>query len=250
MPRLPRYAAPGSLQHVVQRGNNRAAIFARLSDYQFFRECVRSACEHAGCSVHAYVFMTNHVHLLMTPHRASSVASAMQSIGRRYVRYFNDVHERTGTLWEGRYRATLIDSERYLFTCYRYVELNPVRAGIAGEPRGYAWSSHACNAYGSNDPVVTPHERYLALGDEPQERQCAYRALFALALHEPALDAIRDATNKGWVLGTRAFRDGVASRLGRPTQPVSAGRAMKRFNSTLTPKCDRMIQLDSDPESC
>jgi len=236
MPRLARYAAPGTPQHIIHRGNNRAAIFARVADYRFFRECLRSACERYECSVHAYALMTNHVHVLVTPHRASSVAEMMQSIGRRYVRYFNDVHERTGTLWEGRYRATLIETDRYLFACYRYVELNAVRAGIVREPRAYAWSSHAFNAYGSNDPVVIPHERYVALGEDPEARQAAYRALFSLPLDDATIDDIRAATNKGWVLGTRTFRDSVAHRLGRRTQPVSGGRmAMKRFNSTLTP---------------
>ena len=225
MPRLLRYGAPGMPQHVIQRGNNRCAVFMRTADYQFFRECLRSACERHGCRVHAYVLMTNHVHLLATPADETGISRVMQTVGRRYVRYFNDVHERTGTLWEGRYRASLVQTDRYLFACYRYIELNPVRAGMIGKPHDYPWSSHAVNAYGSNDPVVAPHEEYEALGHDPAARQAAYRALFALELGEGTLDAIRDATNKGWVLGTRQFRDNVAVTLGRRTQPISGARS-------------------------
>jgi putative transposase len=169
--------------------------------------------------------MTNHVHLLATPTDETALSRVMQAVGRRYVRYFNDVHERTGTLWEGRYRASLVQSDRYLFACYRYIELNPVRAGLVSDPRDYAWSSHAVNAYGSNDAVVTPHERYEALGDDAAAQQAAYRALFAFELGDEALTAIRDATNKGWVLGTKQFRDEVAATLGRRTQPISGARS-------------------------
>ena len=232
MPRLPRYAAPGTPQHLIQRGNNRAAIFARTADYRFFRECLRSACEHHGCRVHAYVLMTNHVHLLVTPERASSLPGLMQSVGCRYVRYFNDVNGRTGTLWEGRYRASLIESDRYLFACYRYIELNPVRAGVVSTPGTYAWSSYGFNAAGSHDPVLTPHESYVALGKDPSARRAAYRGLVALGLDETTMRHIRDATNKGWVLGTKAFRDRMAERLGRRTQPISGGRgATERFEA-------------------
>ena len=129
MARLPRYAAVGVPQHVIQRGNNRSAVFAAESDYLFFRECLVAACMLHECELHAYVFMTNHSHLLMTPWTAGAVSSVMQDVGRRYVKRFNATYQRTGTLWEGRYRATLVDHESYLFTCYRYIELNPVRAG-------------------------------------------------------------------------------------------------------------------------
>ena len=146
MARLPRYAVPGQPQHVIQRGNNRSVMFLRPADYVRYLDNVRAACDQHGCAVHAYVLMTNHVHLLMTPTNAGGISRVMQSVGRRYVRYFNQSYQRTGTLWEGRYRAAAIDSEQYLFACYRYIERNPVRAGMVDDPADYRWSSHAANA--------------------------------------------------------------------------------------------------------
>jgi putative transposase len=215
-------------QHVIQRGNNRSALFVADSDYRFFRDCLRVACERHGCHVHAYVFMTNHVHLLMTPTSASSIAKVMQSVGRRYVRRFNDTHQRTGTLWEGRYKATLVDTEQYLLTCHRYIELNPVRAGLVPDPRRYPWSSHRANAFGASDPLVTPHERFHALGPDARTRRAAYRALFSDSPSDSTLGAIRDATNGGWALGSRRFRDEIASLLARRTLPALRGRRPRR----------------------
>jgi putative transposase len=190
---------------VIQRGNNRVPIFIRDEDYRFFRACLRSAISRFECSVHAYVLMSNHVHLLMTARAPDGIGRAMQSIGRRYVRYFNDQQGRTGTLWEGRYRATVIDTNRYLFTCIRYIEENPVRAGVVAHPLQYEWSSHAANAHGRDDPLVTPHPEYLNLGMTSNERCVAYRALFRSKLELSALDAIRDATNHAWALGGARF---------------------------------------------
>ena len=237
MPRLPRYAAPGVPQHVIQRGNNRSAQFLHVDDYRFYLECLRTACHRYGCLIHAYALMTNHVHLLVTPASNSAISRMMQSIGRRYVQYFNKQHQRTGTLWEGRYRASLVQTDQYLFACYRYIELNPVRAGLASNPGDYPWSSHNANAFGSIDPIVSPHDGYTALAADSRDRAAAYRALFEIDLEEQTIEAIRESTDKGWVLGSRQFRDEVAKRLRRRTQPISAGRrSVKR------------IQVDSDPE--
>lgn len=227
MARLPRYTAPGIPQHVIQRGNNRSALFAVESDYLFSRECLRAACEQHGCEVHAYAFMTNHVHMLATPSGDSTIGAMMQSVGRRYVRYFNTVYQRTETLWEGRYRATPIESAQYLFACYRYIELNPVRAGLVAHPSSYPWSSHAANAGGEYDPIVTPRAEYDALGPDAASRHAAYRALFDSALDESTMNAIRGATNGGWALGSRRFRDEVASLAKRRTHPLRAGRPRK-----------------------
>lgn len=216
MPRLLRFAAPGIPQHVIQRGNNRSAMFVSAADYELFRECLERACARHGCRVHAYVLMTNHVHLLVTPSGPAAVAKVMQSVGRRYVPRFNLRHHRTGTLWEGRYRATVIESERYLFACYRYIELNPVRAGIARTPRDYRWSSHLATAFGIDDPLVTPHERYRDLGPDAGVRRAAYRALFSNELPDSTLDEIRAATQRGEALGGERFRAEMASRLSGP----------------------------------
>lgn len=221
--RLPRYAAPGMPQHVIQRGNNRSAMFAALSDYRFFLDVLRDACEHHGCRVHAYVLMTNHVHLLMTPEAALGISRVMQTVGRRYVRCFNDAHGRTGTLWEGRHRATLVDTNRYFLTCQRYIELNPVRGGLVADPGSYRWSSYRANALGVDDPLVTPHACYESLAADPIGRQLAYRDIVGRELADDDLNEIRDATNHGWALGTKRFRDDIAAMLSRRTQPERRG---------------------------
>ena len=148
MARHPRFALPGHPQHVIQRGNNRDIIFVADEDYQFYRDRLAEACRRFGCHLHAYVFMTNHTHLLMTPSTAAGISQVMQSLGRVYVQYFNYRYHRTGTLWEGRFKATLIDTDRYLMTCHRYIELNPVRAGLVQRPEEYGWSSFLRNALG------------------------------------------------------------------------------------------------------
>jgi putative transposase len=215
-------------QHVIQRGNNRSVTFVADSDYRFFLDILRAACERHGCRVHAYVLMTNHVHLLMTPSTKFGISAVMQSVGRRYVRCFNDNHERTGTLWEGRYKATVVDTEHYLLGCYRYIELNPVRGGLVTDPRNYRWSSYRANALGVVDSLVTPHECYDALGVDPPSRQLAYRALVGAVLPAETLDEIRSATNAGWALGSKQFRDEVATLLARRTQPAIRGPRPRR----------------------
>jgi putative transposase len=218
MPRLPRCAPPDVPQHVIQRGNNRCACFAVDADYRFFRDCLSVACEKHGCRIHAYVFMTNHVHLLVTPSTETALAQVMQSVGRRYVGHFNSTYRRTGTLWEGRYKSTVIESSSYLFACSRYIELNPVRAGLADNPAAYPWSSYDANALGNRDALVSAHDLYLQLGRRPSARQAAYRGLFDVALDEATIGAIRDATQKGWTLGSRRFRREIAALVGRRTE--------------------------------
>jgi len=200
MSRQPRIVLPGQPQHVIQRGNNRDVIFVTDEDYRFYLEKLAAACLRFECELHAYVLMTNHVHLLMTPLTSQSISKVMQSLGRYYVQYFNDQYKRTGTLWEGRYKSTLLDSETYLLTCYRYIEMNPVRAGMVDHPSDYPWSSYACHAAGKRNPMLSPHDLYLQLGDSDDARQESYRALFDVQLERRDLDAIRHATNKSWGL--------------------------------------------------
>jgi putative transposase len=223
MARLPRYSLSGQAQHVIQRGNNRSTIFFSQDDCRFFLNCLRTACDKHGCAVHAYVLMTNHVHLLMTPNTPDAISKVMQSVGRRYVPYVNAVNERTGTLWDGRYRATLIDSDEYLLTCCRYIELNPVRAGIVRHPRRYTWSSYHAHAGGQADPLIQYHPRYLALGSAPLERQEIYRDLCKTELDQATLDLIRNVTNKAWVLGNDTFRKRIETSLQRRAQPLPRG---------------------------
>jgi putative transposase len=222
---MPRYTVPGQPQHVIQRGNNRAAVFSDANDHLVFAEWLADACVRHDCDIHAYVFMTNHLHLVLTPWSESAIGKVMQSVGRRYVHYFNRKQRRTGALWEGRYRATLIDSEAYLLRCYRYVELNPVRAGLVADPALYPWSSYRCNALGHDDSLVTMHELYFALGPDTESRQSAYRALFASVLDEPTMAEIRAATNKAWVLGQ--IQEGMI-RLNRRARPLARGGDQRR----------------------
>jgi putative transposase len=224
MARLPRYAAPGLPQHVIQRGNNRIAMFAATTDYQFFHQCLVKACQEHGCRVHAYVFMTNHVHLLMTPVSAAGIPAVMQDVGRRYVRRFNDTHGRTGTLWEGRYKATLVETRHYFLACQRYIELNPVRAGMVVQPADYRWSSYRANARGRVDPLVSAHDCYVALGPTAEHRRRAYRELCRVPIADDLLAEIRDATNRRWALGTQEFRTELAKSLQRRVEPAPRGR--------------------------
>jgi|SRR5438876_135651 len=227
MARLPRYFLPGQPQHVIQRGNNRTPIFVTDDDYSCYLDCLAAATQRHGADIHAYVLMTNHVHLLVTPHHPESLPRILQSVGRRYVQYFNYTYQRTGTLWEGRYKATLIDSAQYLLSCYRYIELNPVRAHMVATPGEYRWSSYRHHAQGTADNIITDHELYRALGGTDQERQAAYRALFAIHLDDSHLTEIRDATNKAWVLGDERFQNEVAALAQRRAHPLPKGRPKK-----------------------
>ena len=195
MARQPRVVLPSVPLHLIQRGNNRGPVFLAPEELARFRLLVRTASVDTGCAVHAYVFMTNHVHLLVTPNHVGSPARFMQMLSQAYARWFNGRHGRTGTLWEGRYRSAVIDSEQYLLVCSRYIELNPVRAAMVARPDDYRWSSFHANALGDDDALLTPHPSYAALGGSPAERRAAYRALFDDALDSTQLDAIRRATH-------------------------------------------------------
>lgn len=215
MARLPRIVVPGQALHIIQRGNNRQPCFFADDDYRFYLDCLSDAARRHGAQMHAYVLMTNHVHLLLTPDRESTPPTLLQSVGRRYVRYVNQVYRRSGTLWEGRYKSTLIDSDRYLLTCSRYIELNPVRAAMVAHPGDYPWSSFRGNAAGAEGPNLSPHPLYLALGDSPAARGQAYRALFDRHLDSQAVRAIREATEAGAVLGNNRFKEEIEAVLNR-----------------------------------
>lgn len=205
------------------------ALFAAEADYQFFRDALVEAPQY-GLAIHAYVWMTNHVHLLATPALEDSISKMFQSVGRRYVQYFNYTHKRSGTLWGRRYRATVVDSERYLLTLMRYIELNPLRAGMAAAPQDYPWSSHRRNALGeggANADWLTLHEEYTRLGLDDLARQEAYRALFVSAIDQGDLAEIRDCTHKGWALGSEWFRDAIEALGQRRASSKGVGRPRK-----------------------
>jgi putative transposase len=229
MARGPRLALSGVPLHVIQRGNNRNACFVGDGDRRLYLQCLGEAAAKHGCAIHAYVLMPNHVHLLVTPREGDGVSMMMQEVGRRYVRLFNDTYKRTGTLWEGRYKAAMIDSERYFLTCQRYVEQNPVRAELVANAADYSWSSHRHCAFGVRNALVTRHEIFAALGRDDDERRAAYNALFAEPIPPRDIHRIREATNKGWPLGSESFVRRIEAALGRPARPQKRGR--KRADS-------------------
>lgn len=223
MPRPPRLVLPGQPLHLIQRGNNRSTLFRSPEEYRRYQQVLQDASVRAACAIHAFVLMTNHVHLLVTPAAACGPARLMQAIGRQYVRWFNDRHQRTGTLWEGRYRSTLIDSDHYLLTCSRYIELNPVRAGLVERPEEYPWSSFRHNAYGAPNSLVTPHPLYDALGSAPEERQLAYRDLFTRPLATRAVENLRRAFQSERVLGRAVYVEALERVLERRLAPLPHG---------------------------
>jgi putative transposase len=199
MARPPRLVVPDVALHVVQRGVNRESCFREEADYLVYLTYLRDQLPASGCALHAYCLMTNHVHLLLTPRDPDSCARLMRGLGRHYVPYFNKRHGRTGTLWEGRFRSCLVDSARYVLACYRYIELNPVRAAMVAAAGEYRWSSHAGNAGRVHNRLLEPHAEYLALASEAA-RHAAYRQLFTESDELSFLEAVRNATNGGYAL--------------------------------------------------
>ena len=224
MPRRPRVIHPNVPQHIIQRGNNRQACFYADEDYQFYLEWLKEYAEKTGCKIHAYVLMTNHVHLLVSTEKAEAVGAMMKALGQRYVQYINKMYKRTGTLWEGRYKSCPTQAETYLLACQRYIELNPVRANMVNHPAEYKWSSYAVNAQGADTKIIKPHPLYLALGLDAASRQAAYRELFRYQLDIGLVDEIRKATNGNYALGNALFVQQIEDALGRRVTAGKAGR--------------------------
>ena len=197
MPRPPRLEPPGVPLHVLQRGNNRAACFFGDIDRRFYLKCLAESAARHACVIHAYVLMSNHVHLLVTPSKSGAIAATMQDIGRKYVRVINALHGRTGTLWEGRFKSSVIDSERYVLACHRYIELNPVRAGMVARPGDFLWSSHNHYCGIRDNALIADHDWFRALGLTLGERRSAFQDLFSEDLDEATLARIRGAINAG-----------------------------------------------------
>jgi putative transposase len=210
--------------HAVQRGNNRAACFHEDEDRSFYIHQLGRLLGEEGCALHAYCLMTNHVHLLLTPERAASCGRMFKRLGVLHTQYTNRRYGRTGTLWEGRFRSCLVQSEHYLIACQRYIELNPVRAGIVSHPGAYTWSSYRANAEGVQDFLIMPHRDYQCLGRDDNERRQEYRRLFGTHLDTEFLREIRSTTNGGYALGTEAFQQEVAQRIGRRAVRGMPGR--------------------------
>jgi len=227
MARLPRLIVAGLPHLSIQRGNNRQAIFFDDADRERYLTLLNEAARRLEVSIHAYVLMPNHVHVLATPPDATSLATMMQSIGRSYVRWINRRYHRSGTLFEGRFRSTVVDANRYLLTCTRYIELNPVRAALVTEPAAFRWSSHRHNVGLESNPMVTEHPVFWQLGNTPFERQGEYRRMFEAPISAGELDAIRRSTNSGFVLGDADFLAEVQAAAPRRASPARPGRPSK-----------------------
>jgi putative transposase len=210
--------------HLVQRGINREPCFFADEDYHCYLHWLQTSAADWDCAIHAYVLMTNHVHLLVTAERTDGPAKLMQSLGRRYVQYINRAYKRSGSLWEGRYKSSAVQAETYLFACMRYIELNPVRAGMVTDPAHYRWSSYRHNGLGQADARLTPHPLYLGLDVEPASRCNAYRALFRPQLDADAASEVREALKLGMPLGSERFAEAICTRLGIRRNTGKRGR--------------------------
>lgn len=228
MARHPRLIFPDVAVHIIQRGNNRNACFRADGDYLVYLAHLRHLSRKHQCDVHAYCLMTNHVHLLLTPNAADTCGVLMRDLGRSYVRYFNRRYARSGTLWEGRFRSCIAESPQYVLACYRYIELNPVRAGMVGLPGAYPWSSHGVNSGVHIDAMVKPHREFLALAAEPGARRAAYASLFEEPVEQGLLRSIRDATNGGYPLASEAFKSRLATTTGCRTERRKPGPQVGR----------------------
>ena len=230
MARLPRLTLPGYPHHIIQRGNNRQMIFVDTQDFATMMALLAENAHKFAVAVHAYVLMDNHFHLLATPATAEALPLMMQAVGRSYVRYFNQRHARSGTLWEGRYRSTLIETERYLLACMVYIDLNPVRAGMVAQPGAWQWSSHAHYLGQRIDKLVTPHALYWALGNTPFAREAAYAGLVQAGIGIGDQAALTDAALSGWALGDPEFVAELQNKSPRRVAKARAGRP------AITPK--------------
>ena len=226
MARLPRLTLPGHPHHIIQRGNNRQAIFATAADRQMMLDLLDENARKYSVAIHAYVLMDNHFHLLATPQSVDGLPQMMQAVGRRYVRYFNDSQQRSGTLWEGRYKSTLIQTERFLLACMAYIDLNPVRAGMVAQARDYPWSSHAHYIGLRIDKLLTPHPLVWALGNTPFAREAAYAELVQAGISAGQQQALTDSALRGWALGEPDFVKNLQKMTARRVSKSTAGRPL------------------------
>ena len=224
MARLPRLVVPHQPHHVIQRGVDQQVIFHEMADYLFFLDCLRVGARQFKVAVHAYVLMPNHLHLLVTPEDQQGLGRLMQWVGRHYVPYFNQKNHRSGTLGQGRYKAAVLDAERYLMLCSRYIDLNPVRAGLVVQAADYPWSSYQHHVGAKTDPLVVDHALYWALGNTPFARELAYKKLIDDGLNEAEVRLLSETTLKGWALGSDQFKNGLEKQVKRRVQPSRRGR--------------------------
>jgi REP-associated tyrosine transposase len=227
LPRRPRLSIAGIPWHIIHRGNNRESCFFAEDDYRYYLAVLKEQAHQYQCVIHVYALMPNHVHILLTPEKTDSASMMMKHVSQRYVQYINKKYHRSGTLWEGRFRSCLTQEEKYVIACYRYIELNPVRAGLVKDPSDYPWSSFRANALGETNALITPHKLYEGLGQNLEERQAAYRDLFRTPVNDETINEIRQATNGNFALGDEKFKEQIESLLDRRARPGRTGRPRK-----------------------
>ena len=233
MPRKPRFSLAGVPQHIIQRGNNRQATFFADEDYRFYLDHLADAARKYDCAVYAYALMANHVHLLASAEKPYDLSRMMQHLGRHFVRYINRTYRLSGTLWEGRFKGSLVQTEDHFLRCCRYIECNPVRAGMVRGPGEYPWSSYRHHAFGIADRLLSLHAQIETLGSSAEDRQQAYRALFISELDAKELGEIRDTVNRGWPLGGERFKDEIERALARAARAPRRGRPAKKAVSSI-----------------
>lgn len=234
MARLPRLVVPHQPHHIIQRGHDKQSIFRDSADHAAFLDWLKEGARRFKVAIHAYVLMPDHIHVLATPMDTDGLARMMQWVGRYYVPYYNQKYERGGTLWQGRYKATVLDAERYLLLCSRYIELNPVRNGLVAGLADYPWSSYMHHIGAKSDPLITDHRLYWALGNTPFDREIAYKLLAEQSLGSREVEAITQATLKGWALGTDDFKSGLEKQVSRRVSPAKRGRPVKKVDVAAT----------------
>ncbi len=235
MPRKPRFYQPGIPAHVFQRGHNKLPVFFEDLDYLEYLRCLKRSADKHGCDIHAYVLMTNHVHLLLTPQSENSISQMFQSVGRDYVGYINHKYQRSGGLWEGRHKGNIIESCRYLLLAMCYIEMNPVRAGMVEHPAEYRWSSYVGNALGESSAILRCQEEYLALGQTSQTRCAVYNALFDEFTNVDEQKLIQQSLNSGTPLGSDQFKKNIEKVSGNKIGYSVRGRPAKTLELNLYP---------------
>lgn len=228
MARTARLVVPNQPHHIIQRGNDGQMIFRDVDDCLAFLVWLREASKHFKVAIHAYVLMGNHLHLLASPSDAAGLGRMMQWVGRFYVPYFNRKYGRAGTLWQGRFKTSVIESEQYFMLCSRYIEMNPVRAGLVSHPSEYRWSSYAHHVGDKPDALIADHPLYWALGNTPFEREAAYTQLMSQTVSQEVFDNLGQAVLKGWALGSEQFKITLEKRTNRRVRPAKRGRPFKQ----------------------
>jgi len=228
MARLPRLVVPLQPHHIIQRGHDKQAVFRDAADHDIFLDWLKEGARRFKLAIHAYVLMPDHIHLLATPTDVDGLARMMQLVGRYYVPYFNQKYGRSGTLWQGRYKATVLDAEHYLLLCSRYIEQNPVRSGLVATPSDYPWSSYLHHIGAKQDALMTDHRVYWALGNTPFDREIAYKLQAEQALSRAETDLISQATLKGWALGEEEFKATLEKQISRRVSPAKRGRLLRK----------------------